>query len=137
MGPRRIPITKPMYVCCFYVSLRQTTHLKVSVMLETATTCAFVAAKVDEGGCHSASATGVFFWICSEGYWNVTSDLGEYCTFLVFRNLLELSVLFSSLLSSCCFQLHRQSIPYFCDQTPRLLFISSHDFPWPLFEGGY
>ncbi len=28
-------------------------------------------------------------------------------------------------------------IPYFRDQTPRLLFISSRDFPRPLFEGGH
>ena len=28
-------------------------------------------------------------------------------------------------------------IPYFRNQTPRQLFISSHDFPWPLFEGGH
>ena len=28
-------------------------------------------------------------------------------------------------------------IPYFRDQSPRLLFISSRDFPRPLFEGGH
>ena len=31
----------------------------------------------------------------------------------------------------------RLRVPYFRDQTLRLLFISSRDFPRPLFEGGH
>ncbi len=49
----------------------------LSVLLESVYTRAFVATRVDRGGCDSQSATGVFFWLHGEGKWEVTSDLGE------------------------------------------------------------
>lgn len=55
---------------------RVAVHVKVSFMLESDGTRAFLAARVSEGGCNVAKAEGVFFWASTEGYWNVTTDLG-------------------------------------------------------------
>ena len=56
---------------------RTTAHVKVSFMLESEATSAFLAARVSEGGCNVAKASGVFFWAAAQGYWNVTTDLGK------------------------------------------------------------
>ena len=37
---------------------------------------AFVAARISSGGCSTSSASGIFFWINTSGYWSVTKDLG-------------------------------------------------------------
>lgn len=37
---------------------------------------AFVAARISSGGCSTRGASGVFFWINTAGFWNITADLG-------------------------------------------------------------
>ena len=49
---------------------------QVSVLLESKDTAAFLAVRVSKGGCGVAKATGVFLWLDSNGYYNVTTDLG-------------------------------------------------------------
>ena len=51
---------------------------EVSVLLETEGTAAFLAVRVNKGGCGVALATGVFLWLDSAGFYNVTSDLGKW-----------------------------------------------------------
>ena len=53
--------------------------VEVSVLLEAEKTAAFLAVRMDKGGCGVASATGVFLWLDSNGFYNVTSDLGVWC----------------------------------------------------------
>ena len=48
----------------------------VSVLLESKNTAAFLAVRMDKGGCEVASATGVFLWLDSSGFVNITTDLG-------------------------------------------------------------
>ncbi len=64
-------------VCACVCITRENVHVNVSVLLESVYTRAFVATRVNHGGCDSQSATGVFFWLYGEGKWEVTSDLGE------------------------------------------------------------
>ena len=49
---------------------------EVSVLLEANDTAAFLAVRMDKGGCGVASATGVFLWLDSKGFYNITTDLG-------------------------------------------------------------
>ena len=56
---------------------------KVSVLLESAGTAAFLAVRVNKGGCSVAGATGVFLWLDSAGFYNVTSDLGRWNIFSI------------------------------------------------------
>ena len=44
---------------------------------------AFLAVRVNKGGCGVALATGVFLWLDSAGLYNVTSDLGKWNLFLL------------------------------------------------------
>ena len=53
-------------------------NAKVSVLLESEGTAAFLAVRVNKGGCDIAGATGVFLWLDSAGFYNVTSDLGRW-----------------------------------------------------------
>ena len=48
----------------------------MSVLLDTNNTAAFLAVRMDKGGCEVAKATGVFLWLDSNGFYNITSDLG-------------------------------------------------------------
>ena len=50
--------------------------MEVSVLLDTNNTAAFLAVRMDKGGCEVAKATGVFLWLDSNGFYNITSDLG-------------------------------------------------------------
>ena len=50
--------------------------VQVSVLLEANDTAAFLAVRMDKGGCGVASATGVFLWLDSKGFYNITTDLG-------------------------------------------------------------
>ncbi len=56
---------------------RQDVTVQVSVLLESGSKQAFVAARVNTGGCSIHLAQGVYFWIDTAGYWNMTSKLGE------------------------------------------------------------
>jgi galactosylceramidase len=49
--------------------------VQVSVLLEANDTAAFLAVRMDKGGCGVASATGVFLWLDSKGFYNITTDL--------------------------------------------------------------
>ena len=51
---------------------------EVSVLLEGEGTAAFLAARMSQGGCGVAKATGVFLWLDSTGFYNITTDLGVY-----------------------------------------------------------
>ena len=51
-------------------------HRRVSVLLDTNNTAVFLAVRMDKGGCEVAKATGVFLWLDSNGFYNITSDLG-------------------------------------------------------------
>lgn len=61
-------------------ALRQDVTVQVSALLENGSDQAFVAAQINSGGCHIASAEGVFFWIDTAGSWTITSDLGKLST---------------------------------------------------------
>ena len=37
----------------------------------------FVAFRVTKGGCHTVQAEGVYFWVNSNGTFEVTSDIGK------------------------------------------------------------
>ena len=39
----------------------------------------FVAFRVTKGGCHTVQAEGVYFWVNSNGTYEVTSDIGKIC----------------------------------------------------------
>lgn len=56
---------------------------RVSVLLESKDTAAFLAVRVSKGGCGVAKATGIFLWLDSSGYYNVTTDLGVLCLVLI------------------------------------------------------
>lgn len=58
----------------------QDVTVQVSVYLETGSSQAFVAGQIDRGGCGVALAQGVFFWIDTAGFWNITSDLAKQKT---------------------------------------------------------
>jgi galactosylceramidase len=53
----------------------QNVTAEVSVLLEANDTAAFLAVRMDKGGCGVASATGVFLWLDSKGFYNITTDL--------------------------------------------------------------
>ena len=55
--------------------------VKLSVLLESAGTAVFLAVRVNRGGCGIVGATGVFLWLDSAGFYNVTSDLGMPCRY--------------------------------------------------------
>ncbi|CAI8035626.1 Galactocerebrosidase, partial [Geodia barretti] len=48
---------------------------EVSVLLEGEGTAVFLAARMSQGGCGVAKATGVFLWLDSAGFYNITTDL--------------------------------------------------------------
>ena len=72
---------------------RQTVDAKVSVLLESPDTAAFLAVRMDKGGCQVAGATGVFLWLDSAGFYNVTSDLGKLKIIIIFNGLLMIPAL--------------------------------------------
>ena len=59
------------------ISCRQNAKVEVSVLLEAKDTAAFLAIRMNKGGCQVASASGVFLWLDANGFFNVTTDLGE------------------------------------------------------------
>ena len=44
---------------------------------------AFIAARISSGGCSTHGASGVFFWINTAGFWNITADLGKYVVIFI------------------------------------------------------
>lgn len=60
-----------------FISCRQNVTVEVSVLLEAKDTAAFLAIRMNMGGCKVASASGVFLWLDANGFFNVTTDLGE------------------------------------------------------------
>ena len=62
-----------MCVCCG----RHRVSVEVSVLLESKETSVFLAVRMSEGGCGVAKATGVFLWLDSRGFYNITTDLGQ------------------------------------------------------------
>jgi galactosylceramidase len=50
-------------------------EVEVSVLLEGEGTAAFLAVRMSQGGCGVAKATGVFLWLDSAGFYNITTDL--------------------------------------------------------------
>ena len=46
------------------------------MLLELEETSVFLAVRMSEGGCGVAKATGVFLWLDSRGFYNITTDLG-------------------------------------------------------------
>ena len=59
---------------------RQTVSLSVDILLPdvNATVGAFVAARINEGGCPTSRSNGVFFWIDTSGAWTMSHDLGMW-----------------------------------------------------------
>ena len=49
---------------------------KVRVRSGNVNTAAFLAVRMDKGVCEVAKATGIFLWLDSNGFYNITSDLG-------------------------------------------------------------
>ena len=60
------------------VGTRTDVFAEVSVLLEGEGTAVFLAARMSQGGCGVAKATGVFLWLDSTGFYNITTDLGIY-----------------------------------------------------------
>lgn len=58
-------------------------NVTVDAMAET-NGSVFVAARFSTGGCHVASATGVFLWLSSDGPFTVTTDLGRGVVWIYF-----------------------------------------------------
>jgi galactosylceramidase len=50
-------------------------EVQVSVLLEAGETAVFLGARMSQGGCGVAKASGVFLWLDSRGFLNITSDL--------------------------------------------------------------
>ena len=57
-------------IMCIYI-----VAVEVSVMLESENTAVFLIVRVNKGGCGVASVTGVFPWLYSNRFYNITSDL--------------------------------------------------------------
>ncbi|CAI8035628.1 Galactocerebrosidase [Geodia barretti] len=57
------------------VGTRTDVFAEVSVLLEGEGTAVFLAARMSQGGCGVAKATGVFLWLDSTGFYNITTDL--------------------------------------------------------------
>ena len=67
----------PLLCVLILISHRSDANVAVSVMLREEVTSAFLAARVDRGGCSIAGAQGVYLWISTDGSWSITSDLGR------------------------------------------------------------
>ena len=67
------------------------------MLLESENTSAFLAVRMSKGGCGVAKATGVFLWLDSRGFYNITTDLGSLenllsgCTIKLLDGLLYFS----------------------------------------------
>ena len=64
--------------CVCDLCLRHRVSVEVSVLLELEDTSVFLAVRMSKGGCGVATATGVFLWLDSRGFYNITTDLGQH-----------------------------------------------------------